>query len=259
MTEIKSEKVPSAQLFCILFTVRLSSLFLSEDVTLLYAAFQLVLTFVLSALACIVSARMKGEIKSKAFLFLIAVTVCVPSLVSLLDFKNKAVAVGIPVAAIVLIFVLAIGYSSSLGLCCAARLAPVCAAVLLFSVAVGFFGNLSLAKPYSIPPSDMSKWAFGALKCLDAPALILILKNKTRADTKSAFLSVICSYGCAFFLFLMCAFRLREAAGFYPYPVFALFQLARAGDFDKLDIVFTVSLTVAEYLKYTVFFSGVRR
>ena len=52
--------------------------------------------------------------------------------------------------------------------------------------------------------------------------------------------------------------KLKNAAEFYPYPVFTLLQLAQAGEFNKLDILFTVPLITAEYIKYTVVFTEVR-
>lgn len=259
-TNLKEKTISEGELFSVLFLCRFSSLIITKEINFLHLLYESVLSILLVFIAYLVYKRANFSsyyIKIPVAV-LCAFSACL-TFYSILDFKENAISLGISSLFIFITVFLCAFYSAYLGAQAFSRFAPVCFVIVLSACAVGM---LSVMKSVDINEfesvNDESGFAVSLLKCFDVPAVFLALSNSVKSNHKRALtLSLLGSFGVALLLYSVCAFVLKKAVVYYPYPVFTLFQLGEIGTYNKLDMLFTSPFLTAAFIKLSALFYGV--
>ncbi len=253
MTEAKKGKISPLGLFCILLTARLSGLAVTHEITFFSFVFQLALSSVLALAAYRISKA--GINCSRRRLVPFGIILAGTTAISLFDFKENAISLNVPDILIAAVFSAAVLYSASLGTEAVARFSQFSASILIISLFLGIVCNIRRVNfSDEIKPEIYGISPISIIKCLDIPVLYLIFSPCTKGKKEKALAaSLAVSYAFAFLLYFMCFFVLKNAAKYYHFPVFTLFQLGEIGSYNKLDIMYSAPLTAALFTKLSAY------
>ncbi|MBR3148629.1 MAG: hypothetical protein IKF64_00520 [Eubacterium sp.] len=242
MKKARVNQISGAQLACLIIVFRFSTLMLSRSVSYTQYFVQIITTAVLSFFVyCLYK---KGAVIKNNALFYAACTI-LGAVVSLdiMQYFGFTTGVGssnVPVWIIALLLGALTLYSGVLGIEAVSRfsvLAVITSGLFLLALAVTDL-PLTRWELFICPQSErINIWS--VIKCVDVPLLFLLIAPDTSKNQGSALLfGTGAAYAADAMIIVLCRAVLGKTAGIYSSPVFALFQLAEAGDFNKLDVMY---------------------
>ena len=242
MSKANNGKISAGQLLSLLIMLRLATLMLVRSVSYAQLLSTAVVTAALS-LAAYLMYRYSDVHKSKFVkaLLTFAVAFCaVCDAVVYFDFTVKVAHPEVPLWVIISVLALFSLYSGLLGTEAVARFASLAVIVVLLCVAVAVSTNLAdVKRSFFLYPQSESVSVFELAKCVDIPALFLLLAPKTtEKQGRALVLGNIIPYSVSLAVIMMCRAVVGRTAHYYRSPIFALFQLGEAGAFNKLDVFY---------------------
>ena len=248
MNKARVNRISGGQMMCLLTLSRLTSLLLVKSLSLTLLLAEFTLSAGLSLAAWFVCQNeMLTEAKpfrwtAAALFFAVSAWDCV----TYYQFTANVVRPEVPMAVIIAVFAVFTMYSGLLGNEAVARFSSIAAAFAAAGVLIAVLTNISnLRLDFFVYSQSEKGEIINLAKCFDVPLLFCALSPVT-ANKKGRALSLANAlpYGAALAVVLFSRAVLGKTANLYSSPIFALFQLGKAGSFTKLDILFVCLMLV---------------
>ena len=244
MTRAKTNTISSGQLACLLVVSRLTGALLNDSVSLVQFACELAVTVLFSLLVLLTERfnfRVNRLLLAAAF-FALAAADCV----SYISFTKI---VAHPDVLVSVISVLIAAFSLYAGLLGSEAVARFSALALLFAAAcvlVAVITNIPAMRVEFLKYNKTEKIdVLSLVKCLDVPVIYALFSPHTASKKgRALLLGTAIPYAVSAGAIISCRALLGKTAYIYSSPIFALFQLAKAGSFTKLDIMYICTVLV---------------
>lgn len=242
MSNARVNQISSGQLACVLIVFRLSTLVLSKSVAYTQLFAEILLTLALSAVAFIAYKKSFYPAKN----FPVYVTCALLFSLVFLDvmqyfkFTSGVGSSDVPLwvtAVLLAVFTL---YSGVLGTEAVSRFCVVSVVVAALFILLLTATNIADVRyDFFVANQNERINGFSLLKCFDVSLIFLLLAPDTaKKQGRALAFGTLIPYAAYAVIIMLCRAVLGKTAGIYKFPVFALFQLAEAGDFNKLDIMY---------------------
>lgn len=262
MSRAKTNTISSGQLACLLVITRLAAGLLSDSVSVLQLLSEIAVSAALSAAVwCIdkIGVQVKGRAGAFALtaaFFALTVWDCV----SYAIFTHKVAHPEIPLAMIMALIAVFSAYAGWLGCEAVARFSALALMLVAACVLVAVVTNIPAARSDFFAydkPQEID--AAALIKCLDVPVLFMLFSPHTAGKKGRALLiGTTVPYAVLAAVTLMSRAVLGRAAYLYISPIFALFQLAKAGLFTKLDILYICTMLILLFCELSLSVSAVK-
>ena len=258
MSKAKTNTISGSQLACLFVITRLASGLLTTSVSIMQLLCEIAFSAGLSLLAfCFEKLGIKVPFTVvSAVFFALAVWDCA----TYIEFTKKVAHPEIPIVVIVLLLAAFSVYAGALGLEATARFSVL--ALLLVSVCVltALVTNIPAFRRDFFAYSEPERISLlSLLKCLDIPLLYTALSSRTNGKKgRALIIGHSVSYIVIIAVILSCRAVLGKTAYDYSSPIFALFQLAKAGLFTKLDILYICTILILLFCELSVSVSALK-
>ena len=246
MSRARVNQISGGQLLCLLIMARLATLLLVRSLSYVQFLSELAVSAVLSlAVYLMYKYGVIKECKALQVLLIGVAAFCaVADVISFFDFTVKVAHPEVPVWIIAAALAAFSLYSGMLGTEAVARFSALAIIVVLICVAVAIQTNIAdVKRSYFLCPQSENVNPFELLKCLDVPAIFLLLAPKTNEKQgRAILLGSVVPYTVSLAVIMMCRAVVGRTAHYYRSPVFALFQLGEAGAFNKLDVFYVCAV-----------------
>lgn len=252
----RSEQISSGQMFCLLVCVRLCSAVLAETVSYVQFFSELLLSAILSLTAWLI-VRFTKAFRQGFWYYLLAagaVAIGVLDAVSFCRFNENVVRSAVPLFAVITALALCTFCAAWTGTQAPARFSAIALMVVLTFLLIGVQTNLAAIRgDFFAAKQTNDLQPLSLIKCFDVPLVYILLAPHTNGKKGAAlFGGQTLAFSLSLGLQMMCRAVMGKTASVYKSPMFALFQLGKAGTFTKLDILFLCAVLVLLFTKLSL-------
>lgn len=159
----------------------------------------------------------------------------------------------------VVIFVVAATYAAILGVEGIGRFSVICGVIMFIAILAVIIFNIKNVKEINYFPfiknTTRDIWmniAMFITNSVEGSAFVCLSRYVNGKTAKPYFFAIGLSYAFIFVLIFMCIGVLGNAAVLQSYPIFTLFQMAKSGDYSRMDMIHTAFWITAVFLKCSV-------
>lgn len=159
----------------------------------------------------------------------------------------------------VIIFAVATSYAAILGVEGIGRFSVVCGVIMFVAILSVIIFNIKNVKEINYYPiiknttSDIwTNIAMFITNSVEGSVFVCLSRYVNGKKAKPFFFAIGLAYVVIFVLILMCIGVLGNSAILQSYPIFTLFQMAKFGDYSRMDMIHTAFWIAAVFLKCSV-------
>ncbi|MBQ9518088.1 MAG: hypothetical protein IJR60_08435 [Eubacterium sp.] len=262
MSRAKTNTISGGQLACLLVLTRLATDLLATSVSLYQYGCEIAVSAALSALVwwldkCGVQAKSRVSFAIITALFF-AIAVC--DCAEYIRFTVNVAHPEIPAALIVGLIALFSLYAGALGCEAVARFSALAILLVACCILTAVLTNIPAARSdffaYTKPQSIN---CISLLKCADIPLAFALFAPRTSGKKgRAIIIGNAAAYTATVGVILACKAVLGRTSYLYSSPIFALFQLAKAGLFTKLDILYICAVLILLFCELSLAVSAAK-